>query len=271
MVHSCSGLFFAISSIAMCLFLPNVAASAASGELCLLQSSKKTELHDPAKRSVAHHHAHAHAPTPPHAHAHAHDAHRPKEPEDSAQQSVTALEQAQNDKQGKMHGEGRMANQDKDSVEESTFAQRLIQDGSSILSIIHPLMTLILLGLVLRREFKGKAVQKFGEGNERFSPAAGLDNVVWVSGKVGDTDFDSIEKQAETALANVDSVLETSGTSKEKLLYAQIYLRSARDADAFNKVWATWLSGNKPPARVCFEAQLLRPTALLEISVVAAR
>lgn len=263
MVHSCSGRFFAVAGVVMCLSVPNVVTSDASGELCLLQSAQKPEVYKPGKRDVAHHtraHTHAHAHAPVHAHEGLAHAHRLTDPEDSARQSLTAVQDAQNERHRKMNGEDKTATADEDG-----------EGGFSFLSIIHPLTTLILLILVVRREFQGKTIMKFGEGNERFSPAAGFDDIVFVSGKVGDTDLDSIEKQAETALANVDSVLTTSGTSKAKLLYAQIYLRRASDADAFNKVWASWLAGNKPPARVCFEAQLLRPTALLEISVVAAR
>merc|ERR1712159_821035 len=122
--------------------------------------------------------------------------------------------------QGNVDEEDKTASKDEGSVEDSggplppagapvhSAIVSLTESTSSVYPTIHSLVTLILFFLVLRRELRGNRVLRFGEGNERFSPAAGLDNVVYVSGQVGDTSSESIQKQAETALEKVDAVLK---------------------------------------------------------------
>jgi len=61
------------------------------------------------------------------------------------------------------------------------------------------------------------------------------------------------------------------GTAKENDFSAVIYLR---DIDnhfaAMNEVWDAWVPGGNAPVRTCIEAHMARPSALVEITIIAA-
>ncbi len=51
-----------------------------------------------------------------------------------------------------------------------------------------------------------------------------------------------------------------------------IYLKDiARDFAALNEVWTQWLPIGQAPSRTTVQAELARPSVLVEITVVAAR
>lgn len=71
-------------------------------------------------------------------------------------------------------------------------------------------------------------------------------------------------------LEKVDDLLLQSGSDREHLLSATIYVRDMKDFAAMNAVWDAWIPEGRAPARACVEARMARPELLVEISVVAA-
>jgi len=91
---------------------------------------------------------------------------------------------------------------------------------------------------------------------------------VYLCGQVGEGE--SLQEQAQTMLAKVANLLEESGSDKEHMLSATIYLRDIKDFASFNEVWDSWVIPGTQPARACVEARMARDILLCEVSVVAA-
>ncbi len=68
----------------------------------------------------------------------------------------------------------------------------------------------------------------------------------------------------------VDELLLESGSDREHLLSATIYIRDMKDFATMNEVWDAWIPAGHAPARACVEARMARPELLVEVSVVAA-
>jgi len=71
-------------------------------------------------------------------------------------------------------------------------------------------------------------------------------------------------------LEKVDELLETAGSSRDRILSATIYLADMADFKALNEVWDNWVPEGTAPARACVQAQMASPELLVEISVIAA-
>ena len=102
----------------------------------------------------------------------------------------------------------------------------------------------------------------------RMSPIVKYNGMIYLSGQVGEGE--SLQEQAEIMLANVVNLLEKSGSDKEHMLSATIYLRDIKDFAAFNAIWDKWVIPGTQPARACVEARMARDILLCEISVIAA-
>jgi enamine deaminase RidA (YjgF/YER057c/UK114 family) len=80
-----------------------------------------------------------------------------------------------------------------------------------------------------------------------------------------------ITGQTEEVLAQIDSLLETHGTDKTRLLQAQIWLKDIRDRETMNATWSAWLPEGGAPARACVQASLADPRHLVEIMLTACK
>jgi 2-iminobutanoate/2-iminopropanoate deaminase len=87
-----------------------------------------------------------------------------------------------------------------------------------------------------------------------YSQAIKAGGMVYVSGMAG---VDSatgklvgttIQEQTGQCLRNVQVVLETAGSSLDKVAWAIWSLRDPEDFDGFNEEWARWFT-HEPPAR----------------------
>lgn len=94
---------------------------------------------------------------------------------------------------------------------------------------------------------------------------------VFVQGVTAHDLSKDIVGQTLEVLAGIDSILETHGTDKTRLLQAQIWLKDIRDRDAMNRVWTEWLPENGAPARACVQANMADPRHLVEIMVVTCK
>ena len=80
-----------------------------------------------------------------------------------------------------------------------------------------------------------------------------------------------IEAQTRRTLENLKAVLEAGGTTLDRVVKANVYLKDMNDFAAMNAVYAEYLApqGVIPPARTTIEAARLPKDALVEIELIA--
>lgn len=107
--------------------------------------------------------------------------------------------------------------------------------------------------------------------NKRMSQAVVHGNTVYTAGQVAmSAGGESVTKQTEAILAEIDSLLADAGTDKSKLISATIWLANMDDFAEMNEVWDAWVVQGETPARACVESKLAAPQFTVEISVIAA-
>lgn len=106
-----------------------------------------------------------------------------------------------------------------------------------------------------------------------FSLVTRFGNLVYVAGQtafnpeIGDAQGD-IREQTRTTLERIKVLLEAAGTSLDNVLSATCYLVKREDFAAFNEEYARYFPTDRP-ARATVQAQLMAPSALVEIMVTA--
>jgi 2-iminobutanoate/2-iminopropanoate deaminase len=109
-----------------------------------------------------------------------------------------------------------------------------------------------------------------------YSQAVVHEGLVWVAGQValdptsGRPRGETIEEQAELALANVAAILDAAGSSVAKLLRVTVYLADISEFPRFNAVYERFLAGARP-ARSTLQAGALPLGLRVEVDAVAAR
>ncbi len=98
--------------------------------------------------------------------------------------------------------------------------------------------------------------------------------VVHVAGSAasdrGDRDGDA-QAQTREILEKIDEYLVSVGTSKSRLLSAQVWLRDIdRDFAGMHAAWEAWAASGAVSTRATCEARLPAPGIRMEISVSAA-
>lgn len=107
--------------------------------------------------------------------------------------------------------------------------------------------------------------------NERLSAAVVHGSLVFLSGQVPNDRSLDCAGQTREVLAKIDQLLEQVGSSRERMLSVQIWLRDIdRDFAAMNQAWSEWLPAGCAPARATTEANLASAEILVEIMVTAA-
>jgi enamine deaminase RidA (YjgF/YER057c/UK114 family) len=104
----------------------------------------------------------------------------------------------------------------------------------------------------------------------RLSQAVVHGNTVYLAGIVADDAKADVPEQTGQILKKIDDLLKAAGTSKEKILTAQIWLSEIRYFDQMNSVWDPWIPKGHTPARACIESKLAFPDLKVEIMVTAA-
>ena len=103
------------------------------------------------------------------------------------------------------------------------------------------------------------------------SQAVEYGDTVYLAGIVAKNLDADVKGQTREVLAEIDRLLAKCGSSKSKILQAQIWVTDIRNRAPMNEVWTAWVDTKNLPARACVEAKLADPKALVEIMVVAAR
>lgn len=107
------------------------------------------------------------------------------------------------------------------------------------------------------------------ETGPRMSAANIFNGVVYLAGQVarGAT----VREQTEGVLAEIDRLLALSGSSRERILSAQIWLADIDDFAEMNAAWDAWVAPGHAPGRATGEARLAAPEYRVEIIVTAAQ
>ncbi len=104
----------------------------------------------------------------------------------------------------------------------------------------------------------------------RMSEAVIHNGVIYLAGQVG-TPGESVTKQTQDILAEVDRLLALAGSDKTRVLKAQIWLADINaDFAEMNAVWDAWVPAGHTPARATGEASLATPAYKVEIIITAA-
>jgi len=105
--------------------------------------------------------------------------------------------------------------------------------------------------------------------NHRRSRMVKYNGMCFLSGQFSDSNGDITQQTRET-LAKIDDLLQRAGTSKSRLLTAQIWLRDMADFADMNKVWDAWIDPENPPTRCCGQVLMADPDMRIEVVVSAA-
>ena len=100
------------------------------------------------------------------------------------------------------------------------------------------------------------------ECGARMSQAVVHGNTVYVA---------DVTAQTQAVLKQIDDLLAKTGSSKNRILSATIYLADIKTFADMNKAWDAWVPSHATPARATVEAKLAGPEYLVEIAVIAAK
>ena len=104
----------------------------------------------------------------------------------------------------------------------------------------------------------------------RMSQMALHNGTLYLAGQVAADDSQDITGQTRQVLAAIDALLARGGSSKSKIVMAQIFLADIDDFAAMNAVWDAWVVPGHTPPRATVQARLARPQWKVEIVVTAA-
>lgn len=113
-------------------------------------------------------------------------------------------------------------------------------------------------------------IKRFKPG-KIFSAAVEHNGVVYVAGQVAEDLSQGIRRQTEEVLAKIDAILSALGTSKSRILSANVWVTDIRNRDEMNAAWTAWADPAHLPARATVEAKLADPRMLVEIMVTCAK
>ena len=106
-----------------------------------------------------------------------------------------------------------------------------------------------------------------------YSQGVKIGNLIFTSGQLpmdpqsGELVAD-IEGATKQSLDNVKAILESAGSSMDKIVKIVVFLRDMNDFVAMNTVYATYFPSN-PPARSAVQVARLPKDAILEIEAIA--
>jgi enamine deaminase RidA (YjgF/YER057c/UK114 family) len=104
----------------------------------------------------------------------------------------------------------------------------------------------------------------------RMSQAVIHGDTIYLAGQVAAPGA-SVTEQTTAVLAQVDDLLARTGSDRNHLLSATIWLADMADFAEMNVVWDAWIAHGEAPARATGEAKLATPDYKVEIIIVAAK
>lgn len=107
-----------------------------------------------------------------------------------------------------------------------------------------------------------------------YSQAIKANGLIFCAGQIpldpvtGEIVSGGVQEQTVRVLENVQAVLEAAGSSLEKVVKAQVFLKDLNDFAVMNEVYSSFFV-EPYPARDTFQAAKLPKDSLVEISVIA--
>lgn len=107
-----------------------------------------------------------------------------------------------------------------------------------------------------------------------YSQAVKYGNLIFVSGTLGINPATGqlaeggVENQARQSLENLNAILETAGSSFDKVLKATVFIKDMNDFPKINEIYGEYFTKDQP-ARSTVEVARLPKDALVEIEVIA--
>jgi len=117
--------------------------------------------------------------------------------------------------------------------------------------------------------FTDKAPQAIGP----YSQGIGIGDFVFTSGQLpinpltGELERE-IKKATQQSLENVKHILESAGTSLDKVIKVNVFLQDMKYFAVMNEIYATYFPQN-PPARSVVQVAGLPKDAIIEIEAIA--
>ena len=115
---------------------------------------------------------------------------------------------------------------------------------------------------------------KVAPPRDPLSSAVKVGNLIFVSGMTPFAPDDQVAKgdfkaQMRQCMENIKVVLETGGSSLEKVVKVNVILTRITDFEAMNEIYRTYFKEGNYPARTTTEAKLAGKDFLLEIECIA--
>src|SRR6218665_169507 len=107
--------------------------------------------------------------------------------------------------------------------------------------------------------------------NARMSAAVVCNGLVFVAGQVADDASADVGGQTTQILAKIDQLLAEAGSSKERIVSANIWLADIATFGQMNGIWDAWVPAGEPPARACVGSRLAFPQYTVESAGIAAQ
>jgi 2-iminobutanoate/2-iminopropanoate deaminase len=107
-----------------------------------------------------------------------------------------------------------------------------------------------------------------------YSQAVSINNLIYTSGVIPINPVDGtvveggIKEQANRVLTNLSALLESSGSSLDKVVKTTVFIKDMNDFTTLNEVYATYFTKDFP-ARSCVEVARLPKDVLVEIEAIA--
>ncbi len=106
--------------------------------------------------------------------------------------------------------------------------------------------------------------------NQRRSRALVHNGIVYTAGHVPDDMTLDVAGQAKQVLAKLERIIKEAGSDKNRVLTAQVWLRTMDDFAAFNAVWDSWVVPGSTPTRSCGKVEMNNPNCRVEIVLIGA-
>ncbi|MBQ4515620.1 MAG: RidA family protein [Clostridia bacterium] len=106
-----------------------------------------------------------------------------------------------------------------------------------------------------------------------YSQATVSGGLIFTSGQIpinpasGQVEATDISEQAEQVCKNIKAVLESAGSSLDKVVKTTCFIKNMNDFAAFNEVYAKYFTNR--PARSCVEVSALPKGVLCEVEAIA--
>ena len=104
----------------------------------------------------------------------------------------------------------------------------------------------------------------------RMSQIVVHNDTVYLAGIVADDRNADMATQTNQVLSKIDNYLAEVGSSKSKLLCAEIWINDMALFGEMNAVWDAWVDPANTPARATGESRLATPDFKVEIIITAA-